>query len=348
MTQSEVLALIPARAGSKGIPHKNIRLLGGKPLLAHSIDHARAAKRVTRIVVSTDSAEYADIARLYGAETPFLRPAELAQDFSTDVEAFEHALKWLHDHEGYVPEVCVHLRPTYPIRNPADIDAMIELLLTNPDVDSVRSVSPAPDTPFKMWFMKEDGILKPVVENPAFPEAYNMPRQALPKVYLQNACIDVVRARVIRDLHSMTGRVIHGYVMTENFDIDLEEQFHRAEATLASASPTAQSGGKIFCFDIDGVIATITLNNQYNLAQPITSAINIINRLFDEGNTIVLFTARGSATGIDWREVTRQQMEQWGVKHHRLEFGKPPADYYIDDKLISLDDLYRLFPHRDT
>ena len=99
---------------------------------------------------------------------------------------------------------------------------------------------------------------------------------------------------------------------------------------------------KTFCFDIDGVIATITPNLQYALAEPITETITIINKLYEQGHTIVLFTARGSATGIDWTWKTGCQMQEWGVKYHRLLFTKPAADYYIDDKLISVKELKEL------
>jgi ribonucleotide monophosphatase NagD (HAD superfamily) len=100
---------------------------------------------------------------------------------------------------------------------------------------------------------------------------------------------------------------------------------------------------KVFCFDIDGVIASITANAEYNAATPIKKNIKIINRLFDNGNEIILFTARGSTTGIDWRQTTENQMKEWGVKHNDLKFGKPSADYYIDDKMLSLKDLSLIY-----
>jgi CMP-N,N'-diacetyllegionaminic acid synthase len=96
---------------------------------------------------------------------------------------------------------------------------------------------------------------------------------------------------------------------------------------------------RTFCFDIDGVIASITPGNKYDLATPIESTVRLINTLYERGHRIVLFTARGSLTGIDWEKVTEDQMTAWGVKYHELRFGKPAADYYIDDKLLSVDDL---------
>ena len=225
-----MLALIPARSGSKSVPDKNIRPFAGKPMLAHSIEHAQAARCVDRVIVSTDSERYAEIARTYGAETPFLRPAELAADDSTDLVVFRHALDWLREHEHWRPEIVVHLRPTYPTRNPTDIDRVVDILRADEALDSVRTVAPAPATPFKMWLRGADGLLTPVVDRGD--EAYNMPRQALPPVFLQNACIDAVRSRVILEQHSMTGRRIYGYVLEENLDIDTLEDLEVALASM--------------------------------------------------------------------------------------------------------------------
>lgn len=112
------------------------------------------------------------------------------------------------------------------------------------------------------------------------------------------------------------------------------------------SSPTPKP--KTYCFDIDGVIATLTPNNQYDLAQPIAKTVALIKRLFETGNYIILFTARGYVTGIDWEPLTRQQMHEWGVPYHELKFGKPAADYYIDDKLIGVDELVEQVSHESA
>ena len=224
-----VLALIPARAGSKGIRDKNIQLIAGKPLLIHSIEHAKKSALINRVIVSTDSAEYAVVSKAAGAEVPFLRPADISGDQSTDLETFMHALTWLKDNEGYSPDICVHLRPTSPYREVRDIDAIIQLLLDRPDIDSVRSIAKAPATPFKMWFLGHDDLLEPVVKTD-IRDAHNLPRQMLPQAYLQNACIDAVRSSVILNKNSMTGDKICGYVMEEDLDIDTHEDLHRLEA----------------------------------------------------------------------------------------------------------------------
>src|SRR5512140_2219238 len=128
---TEVLAIIPARGGSKGIPRNNIRELAGYPLIAYSIAAAKQSKSVTRVIVSTDDAEIAGVAREWGAETPFLRPAEYAQDNSTDLPLFQHALQWLEEHEKYHPEVVVQLRPTSPLRPHDLVDRAVSKLLAH-------------------------------------------------------------------------------------------------------------------------------------------------------------------------------------------------------------------------
>ena len=227
----EVLALIPARGGSKSIRHKNIRMCAGKPLMAHSIVSALESKRVTRTVVSTDEPLYAQIARAHGAQTPFLRPREIGGDHSTDLEVFQHALDWLAAHQDYRPDICVHLRPTHPVRHAGDIDAVVGILLEDKGIDSVRSVSLVSETPYKMWRLGGDGFLEPVLSTDLL-EPYNLPRQLLPAVYVQNASIDAVRTSVITRQRSMTGRRIFGYVMDSNFDIDVESELLRAETRL--------------------------------------------------------------------------------------------------------------------
>lgn len=345
----KILALIPARSGDKGVTHKNIRLFGGKPLLAHSIEHARSSHLINRIIVSTDSPHYAEIALRYGADTPFLRPIDITQDLSTDLEVFQHALSWLKENENYIPDICVHLRPTCPLRKINDIDEVIRILINHPDIDSVRSISPAPETPFKMWFHNENSLISPVVKTDTR-DTCNLPRQILPAAYLQNDSIDAVRSRVITDLGSMTGKKIYGYLMEKNYNIDTEDEFQNALAELSTNKnkknnhPLQHTAPvkniKTFCIDIDGVIAMLEPDNQYDRTVPIRQAVEAINTLYDKGHRIILFTARGSLTGIDWRDTTKTQMDKWGVKYHELLFGKPAADYYVDDKALLPESLY--------
>jgi len=332
----KILAIIPARSGSKSVKHKNIKLIDGKPMMAYSIEHALQSSYINRVIVSTDSEEYATIARKYGAETPFIRPEQYATDTALDIDVFAHALSYLRDEEDYEPDVVVQLRPTYPIRNVADIDAMIQMMLEDDAIDSVRSVSLAKEVAHKMWYMREGHVMSPILTD--IPEAYNMPRQQLPRILYQNACIDVIRPRVILKEHSMSGKKIVGYEMKDNFDIDTEEDFARAAEILKISR-----GGKRFVFDIDGVIALKREDLDYAMSGPNERMISIINYLYEMGNEIILFTARGYVTGIDWYEITRKQMESWHVKYHELHMGKPNADYYVDDKMLDMNFLYEEF-----
>lgn len=226
----QILAIIPARSGSKSVIDKNIRLINGKPMLAYSISHAIQSKYINRVIVSTDSEEYAVIAREHGAETPFLRPAKYATDESLDLEVFQHALTFLEEKENYIPDIVVQLRPTYPSRQVEDIDAMIELMIADVTIDSIRTIAKATEIPHKMWYQEEDGRILPIITG--IPEAYNMPRQQLPTVYYQNASIDVIRTTVITESNSMSGSHIVGYQMKDNYDIDTEEELKRVAHLL--------------------------------------------------------------------------------------------------------------------
>ena len=219
----EVLALIPARGGSKGIPHKNIRDFAGVPLIAYSIAAGLQAQHVTRVIVSTDDEEIAAVAREWGAETPFLRPTELAQDDITDLPVFQQALAWLAEHEAYHPEFVVQLRPTSPVRPVGLIDDAIELLLTNPQADCVRGVVPSEQNPFKMWQIEPDSHqLKPLLSLPNVKEPYNAPRQELPKTYWQTGHIDVIRTRTILEKGSLTGDVILPILIDPRYTVDID------------------------------------------------------------------------------------------------------------------------------
>jgi CMP-N-acetylneuraminic acid synthetase len=242
MSRPQVMALIPARGGSKSVPRKNLLQIAGRPLLAYSIMHARACASITRIVVSTDDDEIAAVAREFGAEVPFKRPADAASDTATDLQVFRHALNWLAENEGYVPELIVHLRPTGPVREASLIERAVQLMLQNPDADALRSVGTAEQTPYKMWRI-EDSFLRPLIELPGYPEAHSMPRQKLPAAYWQNGYVDIVRPRTIIELESMAGNVILPFVVEGKIhELDYPDQIPALEeavkAWLAGKAPT--------------------------------------------------------------------------------------------------------------
>jgi N-acylneuraminate cytidylyltransferase len=266
VARPEVLAIIPARGGSKGIPRKNILDFAGYPLVAYSIAAGLQSDTVTRVIVSTDDVEIAAVARAWGAETPFLRPAEFAQDQTLDLPVFQHALGWLAEHEGYRPEVVVQLRPTSPIRPVGLVDEAVRCLLAHPEADSVRGVVPAGQNPHKMWRIDpHTGQMKNLIDVPGIPEPYNAPRQALPPVYWQTGHIDAIRPRVILEKNSMSGRVILPVMVDPRFtvDIDTPADWQRYESLVSSGLDLVMPGvGRrplpekvaLVVFDFDGVM----------------------------------------------------------------------------------------------
>ena len=231
----EILAIIPARGGSKGLPGKNVRLLKGHPLIAYSILAAKSCSAITRVIVSTDSLEIAEVAKNYGAEVPFLRPPEIAQDMSTDLDVFKHALDFLKNTENYTPNFVVQLRPTSPIRFVDDINACITKLTTHNTADSLRIVTESPITPYKMWNIIDTEMpMIPLLSVDGIDEPYNEPRQRLPKTYWQIGTLDVIKTSVITNQNSMSGKIILPYVIDQQFAVDIDDinSFIKAEEVL--------------------------------------------------------------------------------------------------------------------
>ena len=268
----EVLALIPARGGSKGIPRKNIRDFAGAPLIAYSIAAGLQAQHVTRVIVSTDDEEIAAVARQWGAETPFLRPTELAQDDITDLPVFQQALAWLAEHEAYHPEFVVQLRPTSPVRPVGLIDDAIEMMLTNPQADCVRGVVPSGQNPFKMWQIEPDSHqLKPLLSLPNVKEPYNAPRQELPKTYWQTGHIDVIRTSTILEKGSLTGDVILPILIDHRYTVDIDTPSDMVRYARLMQDPELKpidplksrrqfpSQPKLLVMDFDGVFTDDTV-----------------------------------------------------------------------------------------
>ncbi|HUK40808.1 MAG TPA: acylneuraminate cytidylyltransferase family protein [Candidatus Acidoferrales bacterium] len=242
----KVLCLIIARGGSQRVPNKNIRLLAGRPLLAYSIEAAKRSRYIERVVVSTDSEAIAQVALACGAEAPFRRPAEISQGHSTELQAMEHALGWFRDHEHYEPDFVALLRPTSPFRTTATIDRAIELLTNDPGAHCVRTVRLCSEHPHKMWVMDPDGrrIRSLIPVDQKLPQAHTLSYQLLPTVYIQNASMDVFRARNIWDLRSTTGTEIIPLVMDEleSVDINTELDFLLAESLISQNKGLAAVG----------------------------------------------------------------------------------------------------------
>jgi CMP-N,N'-diacetyllegionaminic acid synthase len=217
----EVLAIIPARGGSKGIPRKNLVPVAGIPLVAHSIRHGVASKAVSRVVVSTDDQEIAEVSRTFGAEVPFIRPAHLAEDHVLDLPVFEHVLETLKASEGYEPELVVHLRPTTPFRRIDWIDQAIATLAARAEADSLRSVSRPAQHPYRMFRIDSLGFLVPLMIQ-EHPTPYLLRRQDLPELWYYNCVLDVTRPATIVIKQSMTGDRILPFRSPEDEVMDVD------------------------------------------------------------------------------------------------------------------------------
>lgn len=232
-SKTEVLAVVQARGGSKGIPGKNIKELGEHPLLAYSIASALASSSITRLIVSTDDGEIANIAKVYGAEVPFMRPNALATDDAQDFPLFQHALYCLKKTENYIPHFIVQLRPTSPFRPKGMIDQAFKILSEDKDADCVRSVMPSQQNPYKMW-RSGTKYLEPLLGD-ELPEPYNMPRQRLPKTYWQTGHLDIIRYDTIVEKKSLTGERVLPVIIDPKYcsDIDTLEDWDLAEWKLS-------------------------------------------------------------------------------------------------------------------
>jgi CMP-N,N'-diacetyllegionaminic acid synthase len=229
------VALIPARSGSKRVADKNVRLLGGHPLLAYAVATARAAERFARVIVSTDSDEYAAIARHYGAEVPFLRPPALAGDLSPDIDWVEFTLKTLADAGERYDSFSI-LRPTNPFRQPSTIQRAFQQFQDDPEADSLRAVEKCRQHPGKMWVVR-GRRMTPLLPFWSDRQPWHSSQyQALPEVHVQNASVEIAWSRVVFEGRTIAGDVIAPFWTEghEGFDINRPEDWVAAEALLAS------------------------------------------------------------------------------------------------------------------
>jgi CMP-N-acetylneuraminic acid synthetase len=226
------LGVIPARGGSKSVPRKNLRLLLGRPLIAWSIESAMAAKRLDRVIVSTEDWEIAEVARRYGADVPFLRPAELAADDTSDLPVFQHALRALREAEGYMPDAVVHLRPTQPLRTAEEIDVAVELWAQS-GADCVKSVRPVTEHPFKMYRLAGDRLVPYFETEERRRRGPDVPRQSLEALYLSSGVVDVIRREVIEQGSTEGQRVVPYFTDPARYvNLDAPRDFEIAEALI--------------------------------------------------------------------------------------------------------------------
>jgi CMP-N,N'-diacetyllegionaminic acid synthase len=233
-----IIAIIPARSGSKGVPGKNIKLLGGIPLFAFSIIAAKMMSSVSRVIVSTDSEEYAQIAKDYGAEVPFLRPNEISGDKSTDFDLFLHVLNWFKENEDIIPDFLLHLRPTTPLRDPKIMDEAVKLFLENNEkASSLRSGHIAPESPYK-WFLKDQDNYFVGLRDDLTPEKVNLPRQSFPSVYIPDGYIDILKSSVIFNTGTLHGDKMLVFESPFCVEVDTKDDFKYLEFQIQKEGST--------------------------------------------------------------------------------------------------------------
>jgi N-acylneuraminate cytidylyltransferase len=215
------------------VPNKNVLQLQGHPLLAYTISAALDSGVFEKVIVSTDSDEYAQIALHYGAEVPFLRPNTLAQDSSADIGWVAHALESL-ALNGYEYEIFSILRPTSPFRNASTIRRAYEAFSSRTDIDSIRAVELCSQHPGKMWRIKGDHLIPLLSVQPDGLDWFSLPTQSLPEVWVQNASLEIAFSRCVLESESISGGRIAPFktVFPEGIDINSEFDFARAKMVV--------------------------------------------------------------------------------------------------------------------
>ncbi len=230
-----VYAIIPARSGSKGVQDKNIYELDGHPLIAWSISAAKKCKNISRVIISTDSKEYASIAESYGGEVPFLRPELISGDKSTDYEFILHALDELKKNKEE-PDYLVHLRPTTPLRSPEVIDCAINSLIKNPKFNSLRSVHEMSETAYKTMEVSNSNELLPLEFLRDSEIDINAPRQLFPKTYFPNGYVDIIRTNYARNEKKIHGKKCYAYITDVVTEVDTFEDFKYLEYQVRNSN----------------------------------------------------------------------------------------------------------------
>ncbi len=226
-----IVAIIPARSGSKGVKNKNILEIGGFPLISYSIIASTLSKYIKKTLITTDSKEIANISKKFGADVPFLRPKRISGDKSTDIEYIQHAIKWFKQNNKKMPTHWVLLRPTTPYRDAKVIDKAIKKIIENHLATSLVSVHEFPESPAKMFGMKNNFLhgLSPFDPRE---EYFTLPRQAFPKTYFGNGYVDIIKTKTVLENNSMYGSNMLGFETDDIGEIDIKEDIEKLKYKL--------------------------------------------------------------------------------------------------------------------
>jgi N-acylneuraminate cytidylyltransferase len=324
------IAFIPVRGGSKSIPLKNIKKINGQPLVYWTTKAANDSANIEKVVIATDSADITCTVQSFGL--PKVSVYDRKPENATDSAGTESVILEYIDAANPAPEDnFILIQATSPLLSAKMIDDMFERWKksgTDSALSCVRT---------KRFYWSENGT-------PLNYDFRARPRRQEFTGWLteNGACYINSVANILRDKCRLSGRV-YAHEMPEETAVEIDElsDWIVVEKLLRIANPKPIPTDKTFCFDIDGVLGEKAdakdLGGDYSKNTPNREIITLCNCLYDAGNKIVLHTARGSGTGYDWRDMTEKQLADWGVKYHALHFGKPAADFYVDDRAMTLE-----------
>jgi N-acylneuraminate cytidylyltransferase len=324
------LAFIPVRGGSKSIPLKNIKKINGRPLVYWTAKAANDSANIEKVVVATDSADIKRAVLGFGLRkvSVYDRKPENATDTASTESVMLEYIEAAHPAPG---DNFILIQATSPLLSAKMIDDMLDGWKKS-GADSALSCVRT-----KRFYWSENGT----------PLNYDFRarprRQEFAGWLMENgACYINSAANILRDKCRLSGRV-YAHEMPEETAVEIDDpsDWSVVEKLLREANPIPAPADKTFCFDVDGVLGEKAdakeLEGDYRKNTPNKEIIALSNRLYDSGNKIILHTARGSGSGEDWRDVTERQLSDWGVKYHALYFGKPAADFYVDDRAMTLE-----------
>jgi len=330
------IAFIPVRGGSKSIPLKNIKILAGKPLVFWVANAASKAEFIDKVVVATDDARIKTAVESMNLPKVcvFDRDAENATDTASTESVI---LEFIGDSNLNPDDNIFLIQATSPLLQADMIDDMFQKFMQSGKDSALSAVRN------KRFFWNEDGISLNYDVN------HRPRRQDFLGCLMENGAVYINSVKNISNSKCRLSGTVFVYEMPEQMGLELDEPIDWIimELLLAGTQVKHSVTSKTFCFDIDGVIGEKSdvkdMGGSYANNTANKEIIRICNKLYDNGNKIVLYTARGSNSGMDWSEITQKQLKSWGLKYHELHFGKPAADFYIDDKMLALSQLGRLF-----
>ena len=344
---TKILGFIPCRSGSKRITNKNLTNFNSKTLIQNTYDLADSSNCIDRIVISTDSNDYLQKTDTTSKYLDIgLRSSVNSSDESTDQEVLFEVIEKLETISKYFDYI-VHLRPTYPSLLPNCIDHAVNTFLNCSEATSLKSVEKL-DLYYQKCLVESDSDSNRIIglDGDSQNKTSSTPSASCKHLYAQTAALDIYKVSTIKQ-GLLWGDYCLKYEMGEyKADIDNYFDFPFAYSSLDQLISSVRANNKIpsvICLDIDGVIFSRSESNDYSKVQPNPGVINLIQLLYKQGHKIILFTARGSKTGINWSDQTISQLTSNSIPYHDLIFGKPPYDFYVDDRSISLQQLYNLF-----